>query len=135
MINYLAIIISAVVGMGIGAFWYSKTLFGDMWIALMRFTPEQIATAKAKGMAKQYIVHFIALLITAYVFAQFSIWFGVTNAMDAITLAFLSWLGFVAATGIAVVLWEGKPMKLYLINMFQVLIAFVAIALIVGLWQ
>lgn len=135
IINYGAVVIAAVVAMAIGAFWYSKSLFGMTWASLMQFSPEQMTATKCKGMTQRYVAHFIGLLVTSYVLARFSVLFGVSSATDAIALAFLSWLGFVAATAIAVVLWEGKPFKLYLINVSQALVAFIAIALIVGLWH
>ena len=33
-INYIAVLVSAVIGMAIGALWYSPLLFGKIWMKL-----------------------------------------------------------------------------------------------------
>lgn len=39
-INYLAVVVAAVVSMGLGAFWYSPLGFGKMWMNLSGITPQ-----------------------------------------------------------------------------------------------
>ena len=61
--------------------------------------------------------------------SYFAIAWGVFDVIGAIELGFWSWVGFVAPTMLGVVLWEQKPIKLYLINALYWLVAFVAIAI------
>ena len=62
-INYLAVLVSAIIGMIIGALWYSPLLFGKLWMKLSGMTEKQLNEAKKKGMGKMYLVAFIGVLL------------------------------------------------------------------------
>ena len=69
VINYLAVLVSAIVGFGIGALWYSPLLFGKVWMQLMNLSKESLEKAKEKGMAKKFAVAFAAMLVMSYILA------------------------------------------------------------------
>ncbi len=46
MVNYLAVLVSSVVGMGIGALWYSPLLFGKLWMRWNGMDARQLEEAK-----------------------------------------------------------------------------------------
>jgi len=70
----------------------------------------------------------------SYVLAHFVDYAEAATAMDGIILGFWVWIGFLATTQIGSVLWEGKPVKLYLINTLHYLVALAVMATILAVW-
>ena len=58
-INYIAVLVAAIVNMVLGFLWYGP-LFGKQWIQMMNFDKKKMAEAKRKGMGKTYAVAFIS---------------------------------------------------------------------------
>ena len=77
---------------------------------------------------------FITALVMAYVLAHFVAIAGAGDAMGALQLAFWIWLGFIATVQIGIVLWEGKPWKLYFLNAAYWLVNLAVMAIILALW-
>ena len=136
-INYLAVVVSALAAMVIGSLWYGP-LFGKRWIALMGFTAEDMAAAKAKGMAKSYMLAAVGSLLMAYVLAHSlvfgSSYFNVTGLPAAFQGAFWNWLGFIAPVTLNTVVWEGKSWKLWILGNGCYLVTLFAMALILVYW-
>lgn len=133
-INYLAVLVAGIANMVIGFLWYGP-VFGKVWISLAGFTEEKMKEAKEKGMMKSYVVALLGSLVTAYVLAHFALRWGATGVGGAFELAFWIWLGFIVTTLLSSVLWEGKPVKLYLLNVFYYLVSFFVMAVILVSWQ
>lgn len=123
-INYFAVLISAVVYFLIGSIWFS-VLFGKLWQKEMKFSKEDVEKAKKKNMTTAYIINFIATVVSVYVLAVFAGLLGVNSIGSGAYLGFLVWVGFFAATAIGTILWEGKSLELYLINMGYHLVSLV----------
>jgi hypothetical protein len=93
-VNYLAIVIAAVVGWLAGAGWYMS--LGKTWMAALGTTPEKMQAAKNRpGAFLPFIYALVAELVMAWVLA------GVIGHVGAVTLrsgvisAAFCWLGFV----------------------------------------
>ncbi len=104
--NYLAILVSAVVSMIIGFIWYGP-LFKKAWIKISgcdpeTMTPEQKADMK-KSMVPMMITQFILSVLSIFVLAKFG---------GNMEVAFWAWLGFVMPITASGVMWSGKPKKL-----------------------
>ena len=133
--SLLAVLVSAIVGMVIGALWYSPILFGKVWMNLSGFTDKKMQEMKKKGMAVPYILNFIFILILSYVLALF------INASQAVTImqgaivGFFVWIGFMATLMLNSVLWEGKPVKLYILNIAYHLITVIIMSIILTVWK
>ena len=139
MINYWAVLVAAVMSMGLGAFWYSPVGFGKPWMGLMKITEKDVAEAKKKGMmksgmAKSYGLMFIGSLVTMYVLAHFVDYVGATTTSAALQLGGWIWVGFLAPYALSSVLWENKPWALYFINVGYVLVNLLIGAVILALW-
>ena len=128
-VNYIAIAVAAVSNMIIGFLWYSPLLFGKPWMKLSGFTEKSMEEAK-KGMGKMYALSFVIALVMAYVLAFFVSMTNVMTITDGITLAFWTWLGFVATVKMADMLYGKKPLQLYLIESGYYLVALVVMAII-----
>ncbi len=111
------VLAGGVVSMAIGMLWYSPVLFGKAWMELSGCGPEKIAEAKAKGMGKTYFLAFLNGLVMSAAIYYLAIWATETvTVQDAVILAAVLWLGFIATTLFSSVLWEQKPLKLYFIK-------------------
>ena len=133
-INYLALLVAAIINIVLGFLWYSPLLFGKPWMKLMGFTEKHMQEAKKKGMTKTYIIMIISTLVMTYVLAHFVDYLEVTTVSTALQLGCWIWLGFVAPIMLGSVLWEGKSVKLYLINVLYYLVALCLMAIILALW-
>jgi hypothetical protein len=114
--------------------WYSKALFGEVWMGLIGFSDADIEKAKEAGMAKTMVVAFIASLVMGYVLANVVDFIQAKTALDGALTGFMIWLGFVATVLLNTVLWEKRPVKLYLINSFQILVSLVVMGAILTVW-
>ena len=132
-VNYLAVLAAAIASMIVGFIWYGP-LFGKMWMQSMKMDNKKMQEAKKKGMGKTYILAFLTTLIMSYVLAHFVDYVEAKTVMDGIILGFWLWIGFLATTQIGSVLWEGKPVKLYLINTLHYLVALAVMAAILAVW-
>lgn len=128
-----AVITAAIAQMVLGSIWYGP-LFGKLWRHLSGITEEETQKAKARGMAKAYAVATVGALITAYVLAHAAQYVNAVSIGDAIELGFWIWLGFVAPMMLGIVLWEGKPVKLYAVNAGYQLFALIISSLVLILW-
>ncbi len=132
-VNYLAVLVAALASMVIGFLWYSPVLFGKPWTKLMGWSEKQMKE-KSSQMGPAYLIMLVSSLVMAYVLAHLVSYLGVKVWQDALMLAFWTWLGFIATTGLSSVLWEGKPVKLYLINVGYSLADLIAMAMILTYW-
>ncbi|MBI4235194.1 DUF1761 domain-containing protein [Candidatus Peregrinibacteria bacterium] len=131
-VNLIAVLLATVAAFIIGGFWYSPFLFGNAWTSAMGFNEKEM---KKKGVAKSYILNFIATLIMAYVFAHILALLKVVDLLESLQAAFWIWLGFIATVGMGSVLWENKPLKLYFINVLYYLVMLVAMAAVITVFS
>ena len=96
-VNYLAVVIAAVVAWLAGAGWY--TAFGKSWMAALGLTPEKMQEAKSQpGAYLPFVYAFIANLIMAWVLAGVLFHIGALSLRRGVISAALCWLGFVITT-------------------------------------
>ena len=75
----------------------------------------------------------IGSLVTAFVLGYLIDMIG-KDVYTGILLALLAWLGFIVTTSLGSVLWEGKPVSLYVLNILFHLVNLVVMGLILGAW-
>lgn len=131
-INYLAVLVAAIASMVLGMIWYS--VFGKTWMALSGMTEEKLNEVKNKGMAKSYLIAFIAALVMSYVLAYIIGGLELNTVSGGLQAGFWVWLGFVATKSLGTVLWEGKSPKLYLFNNAYDLISLLVAGAILAVW-
>ncbi|HKZ49471.1 MAG TPA: DUF1761 domain-containing protein [Candidatus Nanoarchaeia archaeon] len=131
-VNYIAVIVAAVVSFLFGFLWYGP-MFGKQWMKMMGFTDKSMKSMKT-SMGKSMAFGFVGLLITSFVLSLFVDFLQATTIMDALVVGFLIWLGFFVTTMAGSVLWEGKSWKLYGFNITYHLINLSIITIILTLW-
>ncbi len=130
--NYLAVVVAALASFFVGMLWYSPLLFGKVWMKLMNINEKKMKGAKKKGMVGTLITAFVTSLVTAFVLNYFIQGFSLTTGLLSTLLV---WLGFFATTSLGMVLWENKPVSLYLIKASHELVSLLAMALVLLLWS
>lgn len=135
-INYLAVVVSAVVAMAIGFFWYGS-LFGKAWMRLAGITQEEMKSMKMTPLGAS-IGGFIMSLLMAYTLAHAIVfgnaYLGTAGAAGGMMGAFWYWLGFIVPATSGVYLWEGKSFKLWALNAGYYLVALLAMGAILASW-
>jgi hypothetical protein len=99
-INYIAVVIAAVAGFGVGAVWYSF-LFQKLWMAEIGMT-EADMNARASGggpaLAPLLAGNIVGNLVLAFVLSAVLHSLGAASIGAALGVAFVLWLGFVLTT-------------------------------------
>ncbi len=132
-INYVAVVASAVAYWMLGAVWY--TVFSSPFIALMRWTPEQVARIQTEGAGKEVSIALLVSILTAYVLAHFIKFTGADTAGKGAQTGFWLWLGFVLTTNLSTVLFEYRPLGLYLINNGYHLVGLLGMGALLAVWK
>ena len=143
MINWWAIIVSAIVSMIIGSIWFGP-LFGKKWSEVMGVDfdskSEEEKKAMMKMMAPMYALQFVLSLLTLYILAHYIAgWQPQPGAMGGIINALFIYVGFIVPTLAGNAMWSGKTKRLAL-NMFWInagynLILYVVFGAILGGWM
>ena len=132
-INLLAVLIAAILGFGLGAFWYSPRLFGSQWAAALGMSAEEHQAELSP--ARTYGTRFVTILIAAYILARILVHTQATSLVAGIETGFLVWLGFVATFTLEAVLFEKRPFKVYLISSGYYLTGLIVMGALLGLWH
>jgi hypothetical protein len=132
-VNYLAVLVAAVVAMVIGGLWYSPMLFAKPWMKLRGMDHASLAGMKMP--MSSLTVEFILTLVMAFVIAEFSAWVGATSLVAGLVLGLWIWIGFVAITLASLSIWEGRAWELFFINAGVRLVNILVMAAIIAMWQ
>lgn len=125
----LPILVAGIVSAMIGFIWYHPRVFGGLWLRLSGITPESVERGK-KRMPAMALTALLASVLVAYILRWLLGATGTYGVLNSIQLAALMWIGFIAPALLGIVLWEQKPIALYLINAFYWLAALVAMSLV-----
>ena len=133
-INYLAVIVAAVVHFIIGGLWYG-VIFGNTFLSIVQWTPEQIRQIQEQAHWSQYAAAFASSLVLVYVLAHVIKYMRVTDIAGGLQTAFWLWLGFVTTTQLATVIFEQRKFGLYLLNVGYQLVACLICSVILTAWK
>ena len=134
-IKYPAVIVAALVHYILGGLWYSPLLFGNKFLQIINWTPEQLAQIQAKGAVKELIIAFVSSVVLVYILAHFIHYTKAKTVRGGIETAFWLWLGFVATTQLATVIFEQRPFGLYLLNISYQLVGCMLAGVILAVWR
>ena len=84
---------------------------------------------------KEYVLAFLSSLVLVYVLAHFMRYTKATNLVGGLQTAFWLWLGFVATSQIATVIFEGRKPGLYLLNIGYQLVACLVAGGLLAIWK
>jgi hypothetical protein len=129
-INWLAVIVSSIANMIIGAIWYS--VFAEPWLEGIGKTREW---AEEEQRPMDYVIALVNSLLMAFFLANVIAWTGTSGLVGGLTLGFFMWLGFNGFSFAANHAFEGRSLKLWAVNTGTYLVGLLVMGAILGLWQ
>lgn len=132
-LNWLAVIVTAVIGIIISATWFNAPFaFNKIWLEGIDKTSEQVA---ADASPLSIVGAVIGTLITSLVLALLIEWLGATTLTGGITVGLLAAVAFAPNLAIIKDLFERRPFRLTLINAAHDVVILAVMGGILGLWQ
>ena len=126
-VNFLAVLVAAVVAFLFGWLWYSKALFGNIYMKLEK-------PVKKKNMGAWMFLGFVTMLVTSYFLAVLVSSLGNATVFEGMFVAFWILLGFATMKSLGGLIWGKKPPALVWIEIFHDLISFLIMGAILGGW-
>lgn len=133
-VNYLAVLLGAVLSMVVGSIWYGP-VFGKVFSKAMGMenVTEEQKKEMMKGMWKTYLMQFLASFLLFYVLAWVMSALNQLSLMGGLTAGFWVWLGFIMPVQFGRELWGGK-MTLFWLGAGNMLITTLVGGMIIGYW-
>ncbi len=131
-INYVAVVVSALVLMVLGAVWYAPPVFGTVWMGLIGKKPEDLEKG---ALPRAYGMMFVSALVLSFALAHVLRWAGAAGTIAGIKVALSVWIGFVLTTSAGSVIFEGRPAALYWLNTGYHGVGLIIIGVILTLWK
>lgn len=135
-INYLGVLLAAVVAMAFGFLWYSPMILGKPWMKERKITPESMKKSQ-KEMGKWYGLSFVGSLITAYVLAHVMFlsanYFNYPMLQTGLNTAFWIWFGFVMPVQLTATIFGDKNFKLFAIDTGYQFVALLGMGIVLAL--
>jgi len=134
-LNYLAVLVTAVVGFLLGWLWYSPVLFAKSWMAEMEFTEESMKAAMAQGMAKLFATGFLYTLLSSF---GLDVLIEVRHTASLVTGAEVGAFVGLFLVGVRMLnasLWEQRSFKLQAITIGHEVVLFTLQGAILGIWN
>jgi hypothetical protein len=134
-IKYAAVIVAALVHYILGGLWYSPLLFGNKFLQIINWSPEKLAEIESQSHMKELAIALVTSFVLVYILAHFVQYTKATTAMAGIQTAFWLWLGFIVTTQAATVIFEQRPLGLYLMNIGYQLVGCALAGAILAVWR
>ena len=129
-INYLAVLVAAVINMVVGAIWYSPVLFAKDWSKLTGRKANEMGDGSTS-----YVITFAGALLQAYILTHFVSYSGAVTAVEGAMTGFWLWLGFVAVVSAVHLVFEGRSWTLWRINAGYFLVVLLINGAILAAWR
>ena len=133
--KYPAVILATLVHFFLGGLWYSPLLFGNKFLQIINWSPEKAEEIGKQSHTKELAIAFVTSLVLVYILAHFVQYTKATTAMAGIQTAFWLWLGFIVTTQAATVIFEQRPLGLYLINIGYQFVGCALAGAILAIWR
>ncbi len=120
MIEYspLKILIFVFLDFFLGFVWHSPMMFAKAWMKCTGMTEEKIKEQQLKNpnMGKLFATQICFNIMTILCHAYLMVHINPENLCEALTLSFITWLGFTASAQFGPILWENKSINYFLIT-------------------
>jgi sterol desaturase/sphingolipid hydroxylase (fatty acid hydroxylase superfamily) len=133
-LNLIAIIVATIFYFILGSLWYSPVLFGKTWTELQRIDPEKMEASKGR-LPIMLSVTFVLSFIICVAIALLTFKTGVDTFLGGIKMGLLCAAGFVFTTLGITFMFEGKPMKLFVIDAGYHATGILVAAILLAVWK
>lgn len=132
-LNYWAILVAVVFNQALGATWYST--LAKPWMAEVGLTGDDMEAMK--GTPRQwypYVVAVVCAAVFTIVLALLAQGLGADSAGEGLGLGLLAAVGFIFTSNALNYAFEGRSLKLFLINGGYPLISYSVIGILLAAW-
>ena len=133
-INYLAVVVSAVVAFLLGGLWYSPVLFAKMWVRAHGYSEEQVKEMQGRA-GKGYAASVLCLLLIALAMAALASYLQLGRPGQGLKLGLLGWGGFAFPLGLMAYMYSGKRITTLIIDAGYQLVYMLVMGSIITIWQ
>lgn len=130
-LNWIAVITAAFTNFMLGGLWYSPLLFGKIWQKENKLSDEDL---KKGNMARIFGFSFVWSLVMAFNLSMF-LNDSATTLSWGIAAGFLAGFGWVAMAIYIIGLFERKSTTYMLINSGYMIVSFLLMGAIIGVWR
>ena len=134
-IKYPAVLVATLVHFTLGGLWYSPLLFGNKFIQIIGWSPAKLDEIGNQSHLKEYVIAFVTSAVLVYILAHFVQYTGAKGVAGGMQTGFWLWLGFVATTQLATVIFEQRRLGLYLLNVGYQLVGCMICGAILAVWK
>ena len=124
-IDFLTVIVAALIYTLIQSFWFSSYLFGETW---RKLNPGTVPVNRFLGFFGKLAV----ALLLSYFLSLIEVYVEASSFWDGVVVGFILWLGFVFTTQITKVLRDKSRFKSFLIENGFFLLGFVVLGIILA---
>ena len=136
-LNYVAIVVVAVLNIILGMLWWHDALFGKPWRALMgwgKMSKAEMAKKK-KEAGPAYATSAVSSLVMAFFIAGLLDMMQIDTLGGACRLAWVMWVAFVATTTLVDYMYAERKLKLWAINYGYHLAGMIMMSLVLVSWS
>ena len=133
-INYLAVVVAAVVAFAIGGLWYSPFLFAKQWAKAHGFTEERLKEMQTSA-GKAYAVSIVCQLLIALAIAVLVGYLHLALWVQGLKLALLIWAGFAFPLGLMATMFTDKRITVFYIDTGYQLVYLLIMCSVITVWQ
>lgn len=135
-LNWVAVIVAAVVYYALGALWYSRSVLGNTWMASIGWDPDpedgpQMSTT-------EMILPFFAFLVTAIALGMLAAATGTDTLGEGLVLGLVAGVGVAAAITLVTAVYDPmspKPMTWFWVTAGYHVVGILVASAIIGAWQ
>jgi len=129
-VNIWAVLVAAAFNMILGSLWYSRILFGTLWMKLIGKTEEDLG-----GAAGAYVASILSGLVASYVLAIVVRMSGATTFFAGLLVGVVLWIGIGSTATLVVSVFNGPSVKAWLLHACYQLIVFAAAGGLFAIWR
>lgn len=128
-VNWLAVLVAAVVNMIVGFLWYGP-LFSGTFLRLIGKREEEIEASPVV-----YLLGFVMGLVTTYVLAVIIAGAGVATWWGGAAIGAVVWIAIGALTSANTILYEDRPVGLWLLFSSYQLVVLTIAGILFAVWR
>lgn len=135
-LNWLAVVVAAVVYYGLGALWYSRSVLGNIWMASIGWDPDPEEGPQMNAAAM--ILPIFAFLVAAIALGMLAAASGTDTLGEGIVLGLVAGVGVAAAITLVTAVYDPispKPMTWFWVTGGYHLVGILIASAIIGAWQ
>ena len=133
-VNWLAVLVCAVLSMVIGFIWYGP-LFSKQWSALTGWTNEKVAALGQSALMRSYGLAFVSAFVFASALALILRGLAVSSIADGLITGAVLWVGLIATSIGVNMVFERRSTMLFIIEAGYHLATILVYSVILTLWR